>query len=110
LPLIICLTLWIMDGKRMPMLIWFWAWKGWFEMGFFFGWKLWKSCGMRRLFWVCIYRVFFWGWTAILFQWRGSWVHVQRMRLFCYFGYYRRTHGNKGSHGLAKGFDFVFVF
>jgi hypothetical protein len=61
LPLIICLTLWIMDGKRMPMLIWFWASKGWFEMGFFFGWKLWKSCGMRRLFWVCIYRVFFWG-------------------------------------------------
>lgn len=36
LPLIMCLTLWIMDGKRMPMLIWFWAWKEWFEILFFF--------------------------------------------------------------------------
>ena len=28
---------------------------------FFWWWKLWKSCGMRRLFWVCIYRGFFGG-------------------------------------------------
>jgi hypothetical protein len=28
--------------------------------------------------------------------------------LFCYFGYYRRTHCKKGSHGFAKGYQIAY--
>jgi len=102
-PLITCLTLLIMDGKRIPMfdfkLEWgirendlksivvvkvvqvLWSWKAGFESVF--------------------YR-FFEEWTAILFQWRLSWVHVQRFGCFAILGIIGGPIATKAHMALLK--------